>query len=330
MTSPFKECGCQGRNPNCVRCSGFGLIRPQDKIRAPYVAGPPVQIKTSRSKPKKCSTLCPFCKSPVTKMLRHVKKVHPERLLEFQGMAQRVRPAAKEVAKPQLKSKPEKILITCPYCRSPVTKMLKHVKKAHPERLLDFQRVVQRVKPATKEIVQPLRKTKPKKILIPCLYCKSPVPNMLTHIEEAHSERLLEFQRLTGQVEPMYKKTVKTEPSRKRITGKRILIREAENKKSVEKKKVDMTSKEIAYKDKKRIKDIRLENRMGDRYISLMVCSACGVETQPTWQFMATNGKEVIICSRCKPTVFERSFDKKDALDYAFLGGMFEGNRRRH
>lgn len=349
MTSLYKECGCQGRNPNCARCNGFGMIRPQDKIRSLYVAGPSLQnLKTSRSKPKKPSAPCPYCKSWVTKMLKHVKKVHPERLLEFQGLIQQLTPLVKKVVthqvkkpvEPRIVTKTKKPLSTCPHCQFKVSNLFRHIKKVHPERLTEHQesgcpvkvviRKAEKVYP--KESVkmskqkasfkQPLldllpesnRDTLSKLGFLNCPECGAKVRK---NLYEEHCKRV-------------HRKQTTTKSSRKTCSGKRILIREKETKKSVEKKKLNKPSKQIASKDKARIKDIRLENKVGNRYSSLKECSACGAETKPTWQFIATNGKVVFICSKCKPVVFERSFDQTDALDHAFFGGMFEGNRRRH
>jgi hypothetical protein len=77
-------------------------------------------------------------------------------------------------------------------------------------------------------------------------------------------------------------------------------------------------------------KEIRLEDRWGVKVINLTKCSCCGEITKPVWNFKLSNCGEVNICSDCKPQVFKSSFEKKDALDHAVSGGMFEGNRRRH
>lgn len=68
----MKPCSCSGCNPNCFKCNGSGIVREEQKIVYP-----------SMSIPKKL-TRCPYCMARVGKMLKHVKKVHPNELLDFQ------------------------------------------------------------------------------------------------------------------------------------------------------------------------------------------------------------------------------------------------------
>lgn len=59
-------------------------------------------------------------------------------------------------------------------------------------------------------------------------------------------------------------------------------------------------------------------------------CSRCGDSVaSPVWRYTGTTAGDILICSRCKPFVFDESRKKIDALDRS-TGGAFESNRRRH
>lgn len=229
----------------------------------------------------------------------------------------------------------------------PVGKIHKHVKKAHPEKLPEFTagqapakqdndsqgKVQAKAKAKTKAKKGPW--VPPKKHLKPSpeapsksqnnevspelvfLYCPKCRAKVRKDLYEDHCKR----KHLTAD---------RNKAKARDFSGKRRLVRESTNSSNVEKKSAETAPSPVTKKRKSGIKDIRLENRDGYRYSDPRVCTACGIQAKPTWRFMATNGKDVFVCSRCKPVILERSFGKKDALDYAVSGGMFEGNRRRH
>lgn len=73
-----------------------------------------------------------------------------------------------------------------------------------------------------------------------------------------------------------------------------------------------------------------LDSKRGMRIDQKTPCSVCGVSTSPVWRYTKSNKGVVFLCSRCKPVTKERTADRIDALDLAFQGGKFDGNRRRH
>lgn len=80
-------------------------------------------------------------------------------------------------------------------------------------------------------------------------------------------------------------------------------------------------------KNKKK-KPIILESKRGTR-IDGGGCDECGSRNEKAlWRCARSNQGTVYICSTCKPVVFDRSFDKSDALNTAYLGGTFESSRR--
>ena len=75
---------------------------------------------------------------------------------------------------------------------------------------------------------------------------------------------------------------------------------------------------------------ITLISQRGSRTSKPTRCSACDVVKTPTWKYSESTHGVVSICSSCKPDIFDRSFGKKDALDFAQLGGNFESNRSKY
>ena len=73
-----------------------------------------------------------------------------------------------------------------------------------------------------------------------------------------------------------------------------------------------------------------LISRRGTRLQSQFTCSECCILTKPVWRYSESNVGEVCLCSRCKPKVFNRSFDKIDAMQFSVQAGLFESNRQRH
>ncbi len=78
------------------------------------------------------------------------------------------------------------------------------------------------------------------------------------------------------------------------------------------------------------LEPITLISKRGTRINKLMSCDSCLSTEVVLWHYAESNRGEINICGRCKSGLFNRSFDRKDALDSAFRGGAFESNRRRH
>ena len=58
-------------------------------------------------------------------------------------------------------------------------------------------------------------------------------------------------------------------------------------------------------------------------------CYACA-ELGEVRQYEARNLGKVLLCANCGENAREETFGRREPLDFAFLGGGFEGNRRRH
>lgn len=71
-----------------------------------------------------------------------------------------------------------------------------------------------------------------------------------------------------------------------------------------------------------------LGSRKGQR-VDGGTCHCCGNFSRQRWRYRHSTSGEVVICDRCKPGAFERSYDKVDALNHARLAGRFDGQRRR-
>ncbi|MFC1666052.1 hypothetical protein ACFL17_10605 [Pseudomonadota bacterium] len=84
----------------------------------------------------------------------------------------------------------------------------------------------------------------------------------------------------------------------------------------------------------KRVHDIRdplrLLSRRGKRMDQTQKCKVCDKTKAPVWRYSKSTRGEVYICVSCKPMLLDFSFGRKDALDYAKLGGGFETNRRKY
>lgn len=81
---------------------------------------------------------------------------------------------------------------------------------------------------------------------------------------------------------------------------------------------------------KKKKAPLVLVSKRGMRINSKSECCLCHKEKSPVWHYANSSRGPVNICSDCKPRLFDRSFGKKDALNYAQTGGQYEGNRRKH
>lgn len=75
---------------------------------------------------------------------------------------------------------------------------------------------------------------------------------------------------------------------------------------------------------------ITLISRRGTRTNGRRACDSCHSMESVTWRYAESSRGAVYVCGRCKSGLFNRSFDKKDALNLAYQGGAFEMNRRRH
>jgi hypothetical protein len=75
---------------------------------------------------------------------------------------------------------------------------------------------------------------------------------------------------------------------------------------------------------------ITLISKRGTRVNMRRPCDSCHCVEPVTWRYERSNRGTVYICGRCKSGLFNRSFEKRDALNLAFQGGAFEINRRRH
>ena len=76
--------------------------------------------------------------------------------------------------------------------------------------------------------------------------------------------------------------------------------------------------------------NIILNSKRGKKVYSLMTCDSCGLTEIGLYRYSDSNKGLVHICNRCKPSIFNRSFDKVDAMTLASQGGAVETNRRRH
>ncbi|MCP4258475.1 MAG: hypothetical protein GY774_13395 [Planctomycetes bacterium] len=77
-------------------------------------------------------------------------------------------------------------------------------------------------------------------------------------------------------------------------------------------------------------KKLVLHSRRGVRKDEETLCDNCKRLKKPVFSYKESSNGEVNICSECKPKLFDRSFGKKDALEFATTGGHFEGNRSKH
>lgn len=75
---------------------------------------------------------------------------------------------------------------------------------------------------------------------------------------------------------------------------------------------------------------LRLVSKRGTRVSGAKVCAGCKEVKYETWLYKESTKGPVHLCAQCKTRYFDKSFGKKDALDYCSFGGGFESNRRRH
>ena len=60
---------------------------------------------------------------------------------------------------------------------------------------------------------------------------------------------------------------------------------------------------------------IFLRSRRGTRIHSGGTCAQCGIFERPVFRYSESNRGEVLICLRCKPEIFDRSFGQLDVVD---------------
>lgn len=70
-------------------------------------------------------------------------------------------------------------------------------------------------------------------------------------------------------------------------------------------------------------------SKRGSRVGERLICSNCNNYSNQLWQYKESTRGTVLICVMCKPKVFDRSFDKLDALNFASTGGGFESKRSK-
>lgn len=71
----MKTCSCQGGNPNCSKCGGWGVLDEISFRRTTESAFPP--LENSKKKKKKKKKPCPFCEKKYSNVRAHVIVKHP-------------------------------------------------------------------------------------------------------------------------------------------------------------------------------------------------------------------------------------------------------------
>lgn len=75
---------------------------------------------------------------------------------------------------------------------------------------------------------------------------------------------------------------------------------------------------------------IYLFSKINQKLYGAKICSRCNTTQTVVWRYLDSSIGAAYLCSTCKKDTYNLSFDKKDALDFAILGGGFETNRRKH
>jgi hypothetical protein len=73
-----------------------------------------------------------------------------------------------------------------------------------------------------------------------------------------------------------------------------------------------------------------LISKRGVRVNERMSCDSCQIHRDLFWRYSESNKGVVHICARCKPKLFDRSFNKIDALNFAKTGSSFETKRSKY
>lgn len=256
--------------------------------------------------------------------------IRPEDKIHAPLIPQRFEPSKQKHFSPKSKSPQSR----CPYCRVLVNKLTKHIKKVHHENLIEHQNQqttgMQVKRKAIKVITPPTKKKQP----VPTNKSLSQPIIDLASVSDKKTLKKLGFL-ICNKCGEKFRDGLYAEHCRQKHnrtnkggnkTGVRRIVKTVQDNQAVQ----NTPAVQAKIKEKPKIKYVGIANKEGFRYSDLKECAACGSSSKSTWRFMTTAGKDVFICSKCKPAIFEYSFGKKDALDYAVLGGMFEGNRRRH
>lgn len=82
--------------------------------------------------------------------------------------------------------------------------------------------------------------------------------------------------------------------------------------------------------NKKITGELYLQSKRGIRIAERTECNVCGYPASPVWRYAQSNHGVVHLCNQCKPRTWDHSFGKLDAMDVAYTGGQFEGNRSKH
>lgn len=98
------------------------------------------------------------------------------------------------------------------------------------------------------------------------------------------------------------------------------------NERSLPKKQSQSKKKE----KKERKPQLQLISKRGTRVEGTRKCSKCKKTFNALWRYAESTQGTVYFCMSCKSKVRSSTKRKIDALDLAYTGGRFEGNRRRH
>jgi hypothetical protein len=94
------------------------------------------------------------------------------------------------------------------------------------------------------------------------------------------------------------------------------------------------TSASAKSNEKKRTPKLKLISKRGTRVEGRRNCSKCGSQFTATWRYAESTQGTVYLCMGCAGRVKRiggrKGGRKLDALDLAYSGGRFEGNRRKH
>jgi len=375
------ECSCCGRNPHCVICNGFGMVRPSDKekIRLPKlkvkksgtkkrqkIIEPQHNIDSILEEPTKhskrknrraiISSKSVSASHPIQKPASKVPDKEPFRSVQTKSLKKHIRvfhpgqlPSLADSDSISLNKagKSKKTLNQCPYCISKAHDLHKHVKKVHPDKLEAFQK-----KNRLRESQKKITVSRPTKNTIkrsnPLSHSSTPLRQPLLDISVETNKEILQklgfliCEKCGVKVrEDKYKdhylrrhsQTNKKLNQREKKPSRGIVIMVEPDRSKKNTKKTPQVIDKTTPTKKARTggpKLIYLEDKWGVKVNDLKTCSCCRERAKPVWHFKLSNCGEVYICAKCKPQVFKDSFEKKDALDHAVQGGMFEGNRSRH
>ncbi len=193
---------------------------------------------------------------------------------------------------------------------------------------LSLQEQLQIIKTTLLKIRDPIHKEKhanplikeedtnksPKNSRKECPYCKIELlqDKLKKHIKNTHPEKPRECQDSSKNKSIDQKKN----PSSSRVD---TAVQYAEI----------VASKKTSFESKKN-NNIELLSKRGTRISERVDCSSCGYPSSPVWRYSKSNYGIVHLCQDCKTHIWDKSFGKVDAMQVAFSGGRFEGNRSKH